>query len=110
MTKTPANLKNILANFPLITEVKPPIPSSPGVVPIANSPITIEPVTKLPLLIATNCMAWVKPHGRKNVNPPSTNAFCDCIPFVFLIDPKNFAIPAGNVIPLFDNLGNNSVN
>src|SRR3989344_342623 len=73
-TATPANLKKDFANEPLTTDVKPPIPSSPGAVPIANSPITKEPVTKLPLLIATSCIAWVNPQGRKKDKPPSTMA------------------------------------
>ena len=57
ITATPANLKNLFANAPLTTDVSPPMPSKPGAVPKANILIIKAPRIKLPLFIASNCMA-----------------------------------------------------
>src|SRR3989344_207527 len=75
ITTTPAVLKNNLAVPPLTTEVKPPTPKRPGAVPIAKTPIVSAPETILPVLIAYNCMAWVKPQGKKKVKAPRVAAF-----------------------------------
>jgi len=102
-TSTPVNLKNRLAKVPERYEVRPPTPSSPGVVHRANVIIVSAQITKLPVVIAYACMTRVNPQGRKKVNAPVLiAAICFDTPPLFAISArKNF----GRVIDIRDNRG-----
>ena len=73
-TARPASLKKRCAIIPRKAEVIPPTPNKPGAVPTAKVAIISAPDQKLPVLIAYNCIACVKPQGRKKVNAPTVAA------------------------------------
>src|SRR3989344_4413704 len=99
MTTNPANLKKYPLNHPLTTAVIPPIPKSPGIVPKANKPIIRPPRVKLPVLTAYNCIAWVKPQGKKNVATPVKKESLWLYSFVSRLMPKKRLILLGKVKP-----------
>ena len=99
-TTTPTMRKNRCANAPLTTDVRPPRVNSPGVVPIANAPIITAACNGFPVLTANNCMACVKPHGRKKVAAPIRNAFLWLYSRSFRVCMPSFlARPLGRVSP-----------
>ena len=70
-TINPAVLKNTPEFFDCenLTEVKD-ISDSTGSVPREKTSIIKAPESQFPVVMAANCIDWVKPQGRKKVNIP----------------------------------------